>query len=414
MYLEALMLFFGRKLDPTLKHAISCSLYNSYRIIIEYKSLRENIEKKIKSLRGKVIFTVPSVKCITAIMNGNSIKRLVELPEIRYVALDDFAQLCSRNLLSANGISLQSSSTILKGEYNLSGNGVGVGLIDSGVYPHPDLLNPKNKIKKFMDLINGYNYPYDDNGHGTLMAGEICGSGYGSKDKNKGIALNSHIVMIKAFDKLGRAYISTTLLALESLYNDIEEFNIKVLCLPFETFNMSKFILYLYNKLFQKFKDRNVVTIVPAGHNGNDEDSIKGIATLSSAITVGGMDTTLEYVVPSYSSCGSTKSLQKPDFIAASENIISLCCDTSYISERNGLKIYPSHLKNLYKDTSGTSLACGFIAGVCALLYEHNMDYKAADIYGLLKHSATLINDKKYKQGNGHINLDNILPKKLK
>lgn len=408
------MLFFGRKLDPTLKHAISCSLYNSYRVIIQYKSLKDNIEKKVKSLRGKIIFTIPSVKCITAVMNGSSIKRLIELPEVRHVALDDFAQLCSRPLLSANGISLQSSSTILKGDYNLTGNGVGVGIIDSGVFPHPDLLNPRNKVKKFMDLLNGYNYPYDDNGHGTLIAGQICGSGHGSKDKNRGIALNSHIVMVKAFDKLGRAYISTTLLALEALYNDIDEFNIKVLCLPFETFNMSSFILSLYDKLLDRFKERNIVAITPAGHNGNDEDSMKGLATLTNVITVGGMDTTSVYTVASYSSCGSTKALQKPDFIAASENIIGLACDTSYISERNGLKIYPSHLKNLYVDRSGTSLACGFISGVCALLYEHNMEYKVDDIYGLLKHSSTLINDKKYKQGNGHINLDNILPKKLK
>lgn len=408
------MLFFTRKLDPTLKHAISSSLYNSYRVIIQYKSLREDIEKKIKSNRGKVLFHIESIKCITAIVNGKFMKKLIELPEIVYISLDDLAQLCGRTVLSANGISLQSSSTILKGDYNLSGKGIGVGIIDSGVYPHPDLLNPKNKIKKFIDLINNYTYPYDDNGHGTFIAGEICGSGYSSKDKNRGIAMNSHILMVKAFDRLGRGYISTTLLALEVLYSNIEEFNIKVLCLPFETFNMTNFMVSLYNRLFERFKDKNVVVVVPSGHNGNEEDSMKGIATCSSAITVGGMNTISEYSVASYSSCGSVKSLLKPDFIAASENIISLSCDTSYISERNGIKIYPPHLKNLYTEYSGTSAACGFVAGVCALLYEHNMEYKFEDIYGLLKHSSTLINDMKYKQGNGFLNLAKILPRNLK
>jgi serine protease AprX len=408
------MLFFTRKLDPTLKHAISSSLYNSYRVIIQYKSLREDIEKKIKSNRGKVLFHIESIKCITAIVSGKFLKRLIELPEINYISLDDLAQLCGRTVLSANGISLQSSSTILKGDYNLSGKGIGVGIIDSGVYPHPDLLNPKNKIKKFIDLINNYTYPYDDNGHGTFIAGEICGSGYSSKDKNRGIAINSHILMVKAFDKLGRGYISTTLLALEVLYSNIEEFNIKVLCLPFETFNMTNFMLSLYNRLFERFKDRNVVVVVPAGHNGNEEDSMKGIATCLNAITVGGMNTASEYSVASYSSCGSVKSLPKPDFIAASENIISLSCDASYISERNGIKIYPPHLKNLYTEYSGTSASCGFVAGVCALLYEHNSEYKFEDIYGLLKHSSTLINDMKYKQGNGFLNLSKMLPRNLK
>lgn len=406
-------MFFTRKLDPTLKHALSASLYNNYRVIIEYKSLRESIEKKIKSLRGKVLFDIPSIKCITAMINGKSIKRLIELPEIKYISLDDLAQLCGRTVLSANGISLQSSSTILKGDYNLTGKDVGIGIIDSGVYPHPDLLNPRNKIKKFIDLINSHTYPYDDNGHGTFIVGEICGSGYSSKDKNRGVAINSHIVMVKAFDKLGRGYISTTLLGLEALYNNIQEFNIKVLCLPFETFNMTKFILSLYNKLLERFKVRNVVVVVPSGHNGIEEDSIKGIATSINVITIGGMNTATEYTVAPYSSCGSIKALPKPDFIAASENVISLACDTSYISERNGIKIYPPHLKNHYTEYSGTSVACGFVAGVCALLYEHNMDYKFEDIYGLLKHSSTLINEMKYKQGCGYLNLDKILPRKL-
>jgi len=407
------MLFFNRKLDPMLKHALSCSLYNNYRVLIQYKSLRENIEKKIKSLRGKVLFHIPTINCIAATINGKSLKRLIELPEIRYIALDDFAHLCGKTVLSVNGISLQSNLTILKGDYNLTGKGIGIGIIDSGVYPHCDLLSPKNKIKKFIDLINGYIYPYDDNGHGTFISGELCGSGYGSKDKNRGVSINSHLVMIKAFDNLGRAHISTTLLALENLIANAEEYNIKVLCLPFETFNMTKFILSLYNNFFNIFKGKNIVIVVPSGHNGAEEDSIKGIATSPYVITVGGIDTSSEYVTSKYSSCGSIKALQKPDFVAASENIISLATDTSYVSERNGLKIYPPHLKNLYVEYSGTSTACAFIAGVCALLFEHNLEYKFEDIYGLLKHSSSLINDMKFKQGNGYINLDRLLPPKV-
>jgi serine protease AprX len=408
------MFLFGRKLDPTLKHAVSCSLYNNYRVIIQYKSLKESIEKKVKSLRGKVLFSIPSIKCIIVTINGKSIKRLIELPEVRFIALDDFAQLCGRTILPANGISLQSDSTILKGEYNLTGKGVGIGLVDSGVFPHVDLLNPRNKIKKFIDLINGLVYPYDDNGHGTFIAGELCGSGYGSKDKNKGISINSHIVMVKAFDKLGRGYISTTLLALQEIYNNADEFNIKVLCLPFETFSMTNFILSLYNQIFKMLKAKNIAIIVPAGHNGASEDTIKGIATSNNVIAVGGMDTSSVYKIADYSSCGSSKVLQKPDFIAASENIVSLHCDTSYVSERNGMKIYPPHLSSLYTEYSGTSTSCAFIAGVCALLFENNMDYKFDDIYGLLKHSSSLINEMKYKQGNGYINLDKILPPKAK
>ena len=70
----------------------------------------------------------------------------------------------------------------------MTGKGIGIGIIDSGVYPHCDLLNPSNRIKKFVDIVNNLNYPYDDNGHGTFMSGLICGSGYGSKGMYKGVA----------------------------------------------------------------------------------------------------------------------------------------------------------------------------------------------------------------------------------
>ncbi len=84
--------------------------------------------------------------------------------------MDDHAILCGLSIGTANRIATNKS-------FNFTGKNVSIGLIDSGVYPHQDLTNPTNKIDMFLDLLNNYSYPYDDNGHGTALSGIICGSG---------------------------------------------------------------------------------------------------------------------------------------------------------------------------------------------------------------------------------------------
>ncbi|MEG0307911.1 MAG: S8 family serine peptidase [Clostridium sp.] len=402
-------MFFNKKLDPTLKDIIDNNIYSKYRIIIKYGMIKNSIDKMIKSSKGNIIYNINSLNCLCALVTKPTIKRLIELPEVKYICLDDIAFLCNKNVLHANSIFLDNKQFQSINEKSISGNGICVGIIDSGVYPHLDLTTPTNKIKKFIDLINGATNPYDDNGHGTFVSGIICGEGTNKKVKHRGIAVNSNIAMVKAFNKFGKGYISSTLCALEYLYNLSDELNIKVICAPFELTTLNKFTLSLYDTFFLMFKKKNILIVVPAGNNENKEDTIKGLALSDKVLTIGGINTNTSYFSSEYSCCGSTKSLKKPDFVAASDDVISLNSDTTYISERDGEKLYPTPLTSLYTTSSGTSISCAFISGLCALLFELNKDYTFDDIYTLLKINSILINDKKYRQGNGYINVSNLL-----
>ena len=58
----------------------------------------------------------------------------------------------------------------------LDGSGTGVCIVDTGIDAnHPDLEHAN--IVSWIDLISGSDSPYDDEGHGTAMAGIIVSKG---------------------------------------------------------------------------------------------------------------------------------------------------------------------------------------------------------------------------------------------
>jgi subtilisin family serine protease len=397
------MFSFKNKLDHNLKTVMSNNSYKHYRVIIQCKSLRENVESKIKSYKAEVIRSIPSLNCICACLSSGAIERLLEHPEVTYITFDNTAFLCGTSVLSANGITFQE-------RYKLTGKGIGIGLVDSGTYPHTDLSSPSNKIKKFVDLIDGLKYPYDDNGHGTFMSGIICGNGTASKGMYRGIAENCHLYSVKAFNSIGRGYVSDILYAVDHILNEAKEYNIKVICLPFELVDHDSFTLSLFSKLFDTAVQNGIVVVVPSGNSGNTESSIKGIATLPNCITVAGLDTrgTIKPFV--HSSAGPFGKLEKPDLAAACVDICSLNCNRDYISERNGSKVYTYPLDHPYTTYTGTSCAAAFMSGVCALLFENTPDLPFKDVLSLLKVSCKLLDMFKWSQGSGMVDISKLLP----
>lgn len=400
------MFSFKNKLDSELKYSLDNNEYKSYRVLIHYKNLKGKIENKINRYKGNVFHNISCINTFCASVSPYTLNRLIEHPEIDYICFDKMALVCGekQGIGKANKISLN-------GNYRLTGKGIGIGLIDTGVYPHDDLINPYKKVVQFKDLINGCKYPYDDNGHGTFISGLLCGSGYKSDGEFKGIAENSHIYCIKAFNAVGRGFVSDILFSIQTLIEESEAHNIRLICLPFEIIENSNFILSLFYEIFKIANEKGITIVVPSGHNGNTENSIRGIATLNNCITVGGINTCYGYYKPyEFSSCGPYKKSEKPNVVAACVNIGSLNSDTSYYPERNGMKIYAKHLENLYTSYTGTSCATAYVCGLCSLLLENNPNLKFNDLLSLLQVSSKLLNMPKHIQGHGIIDVDKLLP----
>ncbi|OPJ62286.1 S8 family serine peptidase [Clostridium oryzae] len=397
------MFFIRNKFDSNLKYCLNNNIYKKYRVNIKCSSLLDSVCKRITSHKGIVMSMLPSINMICAIISSPYLEKLVEYPEIEGIFLDSYAFLCGSSVHAANSINF-------RGKKYSSGKDIGVALIDSGVYPHEDLQLPNKKIKNFIDLINNYSYPYDDNGHGTFMAGIICGSGISSNDMYKGIAPGSHLYAIKAFNSLGRGFISDIFSGFERILEDAENYNIKVACLPFELLDISPNVLHYFDIYFQKFIDKNIIPIVPSGSRGNMEGSIRGIAILENCITVSGIDTTAAASPYLYSSQGPVSKVHKPNLCAACVDICSLNSNTSYVSQRNGVRLFPPKLTKPYTVYTGTSCSAAFISGLCACLISENSKLRFKDILSLLKLSCTSLDLPTAVQGNGKIDIDKLFP----
>lgn len=397
------MFSLNRKLDVNLKNCISSKCQKDYRVIIKYKNFRNDIVKKIPAYKGEVIHNIDRCNIISAKLNSKGINRLLEYPDIEYICFDEYLFLCGMSVPAANKVKLTSDT-------KLTGKNIGIGIVDSGVYPHSDLLSPYNRISSFVDLINNLNYPYDDNGHGTCTCGIIGGNGNKSNGMYRGVAPNCNIHCYKAFDKLGKGFFSDILYSIESLIKESEKHNIKVLCLPFELLSYNSFLQSCFDSMLALAIESKITPVVPSGSNRNIEGSLTGIALCKNCITVSGLDTSSEIKPYSYSSAGiSKKNETKPNLSAACVDIISLNCNINYISEKNGVKLYPKKLDTSYKTFSGTSMATAYISGLCTLLYENNPDLSFNDILSLLQLSCDPLEFPRGFQGEGKVNISKII-----
>src|SRR5215204_4329173 len=84
------------------------------------------------------------------------------------------------------------------------------------------------RVAAFVDFVNGRTSPYDDNGHGTHVAGIVGGNGYDTLGARAGIAPAANLVSLKVLDDHGGGYISNVIAALDWVIANRVEYKIRV------------------------------------------------------------------------------------------------------------------------------------------------------------------------------------------
>ena len=211
-----------------------------------------------------------------------------------------------------------------KGYY---GEEVGVAVLDTGIYPHPDF---EHRIVCFRDYVRGRASLYDDNGHGTHIAGIIGGDGGASGGKYMGIAPRCHFIILKILDNKGNGNTEHVVQAIDWLVEHRKVYQIRIV-------NISiGMVLHARSRerarLLQAVEyawDNDLAVVAAAGNNGPGESSITVPGICRKIITVGCFDDTKERIgkaplKPEYSGQGPTEHcVVKPELVLPGTNVTS-------------------------------------------------------------------------------------------
>src|SRR6185369_15387527 len=261
----------------------------------------------------------------------------------------------------------------------LSGAGIGVAVIDSGVAQMPEL---RGRIIASKDFTDDRGLGQDQHGHGTHVAGIIAAAGANRFDETRGVAPGANIISLKVLNAQGKGLAADVIQAIDWAVKNRARYNIRVI-------NMS-----LGGAVTQSYRDdrlcqaverayrAGIVIVASAGNFGKTTEGkaiYGGITTPGIspfAITVGALNTKgtpfrSDDEVASYSSKGPTlfDRLIKPDLIAPGNKIQSLAAPGSTLV-REHPELVTGSGQNARLQLSGTSMAAAVVSGSVAVLLE--------------------------------------------
>lgn len=313
------------------------------------------------------------------------------------------------HLTAQMDIARQTVNATWQEDASAQGENITVAVLDTGLFPHNDLVQKSNRIVAFKDFINHVEQPYDDNGHGTHVAGIIAGDGYESNGRYMGIAPKCNVIGIKVLNKDGSGNISDVLAGIQWVLDHQEKYGIRVMNLSvgMEDFEGEDCALV---KGVDVAWDNNILVVCAAGNNGPGRGSITTPGISRKVITVGSSDDSdsvkiLEDLISNYSSRGPTKNcIKKPDVVAPGSNIISCGCDPTYMPGKYGNLMDRSG----YIKKSGTSMATPVITGALVRVLSDFPKISNKDLKLNLKYSTVDLGFSQEQQGWGLLDVKKL------
>ena len=239
-----------------------------------------------------------------------------------------------------------------------------VGIVDSGIAPHVDLVN--NLVTGY-DCINQTNDPnhtaYNDP-HGTRVASIVGATG----NNNKGITGVCQRVSLKSFF-VGHEANTTTDIIDECVAHGILKAHVsdvKVLNMSIKSFVYDAPIVVTCARMFTG------LIVVSAGNDAQritQNNAFSAIYGTDNVIVVGAMTTSKDIIYKGFNSDGKEEG----------SNFSPIYVDLMALGEASDLVL--CDLEDSYTTAGwGTSLSAPLVSGVAALLYSYNSSLTAAQV----------------------------------
>ena len=264
-------------------------------------------------------------------------------------------------------------------EQGFKGQGVTIAVIDTGIAVHPDYAD---RIVGFKDWVNGETKPYDDQGHGTHVAGDAGGNGFMSDGKFMGPAPEADIVGIKVLSKHGSGKLSDIIKGVQWAVEKKDALGIDIINMSlggpgFGTYKNDPVALAVGAAV-----EAGLHALVAGGNSGPKPETIGTPGNHPAAFTVGALNdngtvTREDDEVAFFSSRGPTTfdGLTKPDILAPGMAITAANAKGSAIDHAP-----VPHIGQSYITISGTSMATPIMAGVVATMLSANPDLTPAQV----------------------------------
>jgi len=355
---------------------------------------RQDVEGLFSDLRRSGIkgaVRVPIAHGVSAVLSPAWIAHFAADPNIVRVVYDAPVRLSDTPYSASQLVSLYpdilDASPLWSNTWApLTGNGIGVAVIDSGVQAVPDL---GSRILVNLNFNPNVTTANDDFGHGTAIAGIIGGNGTASGGQYIGMAPQVNLLNLRVNDGTGAAPASAIMNAIVWAVNNRAAYNIRVINLSLVSTYAESYHTSALDAAVEFAWLKGIAVVVAAGNSGPNT-MLYAPANDPYVITVGATDDhntpNPNYeTVATFSGYGVTQDgFSKPDLVAPGRYIVSNLATGSAFALN-----YPTYqVGTQYIQLAGTSMSAAEVSGSSALYLEAHPGTQPAQLKAVLMATA--------------------------
>lgn len=325
---------------PTLDVGMPEYIEGEYIVTFKEGITKEQMKQVVEQYGGKLIDGEYDANIIGLKLTDEQYEQMKEDPTIDIIEQNQQVEIASFG--SLNQYSHELTNVPSAWESGLTGKGIEIAILDTGIFPHSD-LNLAGGVST-VNYTNGY---YDDNGHGTHVAGIIASlnNGVGTT----GVASDATIYSVKVLNHAGKGDLMDIVEGMDwAIQKGVDIINVSL-----GTYSDSASLKAKVDEAVSK----GIIVVAATGNSGNS--SVMYPAKYDNVVAVGATDKNNN--LASFSTYGPEVDVVAP-----------------------GVGIASTYLGDIFAQGNGTSQAAPYVAGMLALFKEQHPDKSANEITQML------------------------------
>jgi serine protease AprX len=314
---------------------------------------------------------------VAATIRADRLQWLASRPGVSLVAPDARVRFTASSVSAANLATIFPIRDSASNPWNagITGAGVGIAVIDSGVTPSPDLGTRLVQVR-----LDGQDGSLDDTvGHGTLVAGVAAGE---SADGHFiGISPGATVYALN-INRPDGVRTSDVITALKWVFDHAHAYNIRVVNLSLGETVTSSYKESPLDLAVERLWASGVFVDVAAGNRGPKQIDYAP-ANDPLALTVGAFDTRDtagpgDDILAPWSAYGKTMDgFNKPELVAPGRHVAAMLAAGSAF---DSIAPAANRLAGGYVSANGTSFAAPQVAGAAAIIFQAHPGYSPDNV----------------------------------